>query len=160
MPKDPKQAAVFHVTTARTAFAAEEYGRATERLADAIAADPADPLAYFLLAQVRTARGEYAEAVTAIRDGMKRAPDWPATGFRIRELYGKNPRRFDEHLVELRRASDARPDDATLAFLMGYHLWFLGERGDAAKLFRKAVGKVKDGGVIDRFLAEADGKDA
>jgi predicted Zn-dependent protease len=160
LPKDPKQRAAFEVTQAKAAFASGEYGRAAERLVDAIAASPEESLAYFLLAQARVARGEYAEAVAAIRDGMRRAPDWPATKFNLKELYGPNAAAFDEHLGELKKAAAADPTDPTLGFLLGYHLWFLGEKAEAVKLFRRAARQVKDRGLIERFLAEAEGKKA
>ncbi len=158
VPKDPKKRAAVEIARAREAFAAGEYGRAAERLAEAVAASPDEPLAYFLLAQARTARGEYAEAVAAIRDGMRHAPDWPATTFNLKELYGPNAAAFDEHLAELKKAAAAEPNDPTLGFLLGYHLWFLGEKTEAVKLFRRAAQRVKDAGVIERFLREAEGK--
>lgn len=160
VPKDPKTRAAFEVTQAKAAFTADEYGRAAERLADAIAASPEEPLAYFLLAQARVARGEYAAAVAAIRDGMRRAPDWPATTFQLKELYGPNAAAFDEHLAELKKAAAAEPNDPTLGFLLGYHLWFLGEKVEAVKFFKRAARQVKDRGLIERFLAEAEGKKA
>ena len=160
VPKDPKQRAAFEVTQAKAAFTAGEYGRAAERLADAIAASPGEPLAYFLLAQARVARGEYAEAVAAIRDGMRRAPDWPATTFNLKELYGPNAAAFDEHLGELKKAAAAEPTDPTPGFLLGYYLWFSGEKAEAVKLFKRAARQVKDRGLIERFLAEAEGKKA
>ena len=159
-PKEARALAIFEVSRARSAFAAEQYGRAGERLAAAIAANPDDPVPYFLLAQAHVAAGDYIEAVAAIRDGMKRDPDWPASGFRLREIYGKAPARLDAHFGELRRAAAANPDDPTLEFLLGYHLWFLGEKADAAKLFRRAVEKLKEPGIVERFLLEADGRKA
>ena len=158
VPAEPKARAAFEVARAREAFAAGQYGRAAERLADATAADPAAPLPYFLLAQARTARGEYAEAVAAIRDGMRRAPDWPAAGFNLKEFYGPTVAKFDGHLADLREAAALDPDDPAVGFLLGYHLWFLGEKAEAVKLFLKATKQVRDNGVIERFLVEADGK--
>lgn len=160
VPKDPKTLAVFNVRVAREAFATEQYGRAAERLQDAAAATPDDPVPYFLLAQARTATGDYAGAVAAIRDGLKRDPDWPATTFRLREIYGLFPNRFDGHLAELRDALAANPDDPTLTFLLGYQLWFLGNKEDAAKLFRRAAERAKNPGIAERFLLEFDGKKA
>lgn len=157
VPNEPKARAAFEVARAREAFAEGWYGRAAERLADAVAADPAAPLPYFLLAQARTARGEYAEAVAAIRDGMRRAPDWPASGFNLKEVYGPGAA-FDRHLADLREAADADPDDPAVGFLLGYHLWFLGEKAEAVKRFRKATKQARDNGIIERFLIEADGK--
>ena len=45
------------------------------------------------------------EAVAEIREGLRRAPDWPAARFAPRELYGAHPGRFDVHLAELRKAA-------------------------------------------------------
>lgn len=158
VPNEPKARAAFEVARAREAFEVGEYGRAAERLADAIAADPAAPLPYFLLAQARTARGEYAEAVAAVRDGMRRAPDWPASGFNLKAVYGPTAAAFDRHLAELREAADADPDDPAVGFLLGYHQWFLGDKIEAVKRFRKATRQARDNGIIERFLVEADGK--
>lgn len=155
---DPREEAVRQMGLARAAFAADEYGRAAERLAEAVRVKPDDPLAYFLLAQVRFARGEYAEAVAAVRDGMRHAPNWPASGFRPRELYADRPGLFDDHLAELRRAYAANPDDLAVGFLLGYQSWFTGGRDEAVRLFRRVAARVRDNGVVERFLAEAEGK--
>ena len=149
--KDPKD-------LAKEAFVAGQYGRAAERLAAAVATRPDDAATYFLLAQARVALGEYAGAVEAIRDGMRRAANWPAAKVHLREVYGPNAAAFDEHLAELKKAAAADPADPTLGFLLGYHLWFLGEKAEAVKLFERAGKRVRDGGVIERFLREAGGK--
>ena len=155
---DPKAEMVRQVELAKAAAEAEEYGRAAERLAAAIGAKPDEPLPYFLLAQVRFARGEYAEAVAAIRDGMKWAPDWPTAPFRPKALYGPHPERFDTHLADLRRAYADNPNDPAVGFLLGYELWFTGERDEAARLFRRVTGQVRDNGIVERFLLEVDAK--
>jgi hypothetical protein len=144
------------VRLAREAFAAEQYGRAVERFDAAIAARPADPLPYFLKAQAHVAAGQYADAVAAIREGMKRAPDWPAGDFKPVELYGANPERFAAHLAELRRAVADNPAEPALAFLLGYELWFAGERAEAVKQFQAAAKAGRDGPIIERFLREAE----
>jgi hypothetical protein len=154
----PQAEAARQIALARAAFAADQYGRAAERLQAAIDADSTGPLAYFLLAQVRTARGEYAEAVAAVRDGMRHAPDWPDSGFRPAELYAGRADRLDAHLAELRAAVAAAPDDPTVGFLLGYHLWFLGRRDEAARLFRRVLPAVRDAGVVGRFLQSFDVK--
>src|SRR5438093_354088 len=58
---DPAAEAARLVRRAREAFAAEQYGRAVERLDAAIAARPDDPLPYFLKAQAQFAAGQYAD---------------------------------------------------------------------------------------------------
>jgi hypothetical protein len=152
-PADPAAEAVRQ---AREAFAAEQYGRAVERFDAAIAVRPADPLPYFLKAQSQFAAGQYADAVASIREGMKRAPDWPASDFKPAELYGANPERFTAHVGELRRAVRDSPTEPALEFLLGYELWFGGERAEAVRLFRSAAKRGKDGAIVERFLREAE----
>lgn len=155
-PADPKALAAFRITAGRVAFAAGEYGRAADRFR---AAAPTDPLAYFLLAQAHTARGEYTEAVAAIRDGMRKRPDWPRSRFNIAEVYGDRRQPLADHLTALRAAATARAVDPAARFLYGYHLWFAGERAAAAKVFRALSPLVRDNAAIERFLQEAEGKD-
>lgn len=156
-PADPQALAAFRVATGRAAFAAGEYGRAADQFRAAAAVT--DPIAFFLLAQAHTARGEYAEAVSAVRDGMRKAPDWPAARFRYADLYGDRREPLADHLAALRTAADAKPADAAARFLYGYHLWFAGEKAAAAKVFRALSPTVKDNALIERFLQEAEGKD-
>jgi len=157
-PADPKARSAFEVGRAKEAFAAGAYGRAAERLADAIKAAPNEAVPYFLLAQAYVARGEYAAAVATIKDGFRRDPDWPAAAFQLNAIYGPNAAALDEHLKDLSRAAAADGDDPTLGFLLGYHEWFRGRTAEAVRLFKKATKLVKDNGVIERFLLEAEGK--
>lgn len=157
VPADPAGLAAYHVARAKAAFEAGELGRAAERFAAAIAAKPDDPALLFLLAQVRSARGDYHGAVRAIRDGLALAPDWPTGRFRITELYWGQADRFAADLADLTRTLAAHPDDPALLFLAGYHQWFLGERPAAAGLFRRAAGVAKPDPALDRFLKAAGG---
>lgn len=156
-PKPEADPAAEAVRLARAAFAAEQYGRAAELLDAAIALRPDDAPPYFLKAQAKFAAGQYADAVASIREGMKRAPDWPATDFKPAELYGATPERFAGHVGELRRAVRDNPTEPALEFLLGYQLWFSGDRTEAVKLFRAAKGG-KDGAIIERFLQDANRK--
>jgi tetratricopeptide (TPR) repeat protein len=151
-PPGPAEQAMALVRSAQEAFEAGELGRATERLIAAIGVQPDTPLPYFLLAQVRTARGEYIEAVEAIRTGMNRAPDWPTTKFQLTDFYGSKPARLAADWAELTKALEANPDHPTLQFLEAYHLWFLGERDRATALFQKLALKIRDSEVVERFL--------
>lgn len=155
---NPKEEAARQIKLAQAAFANEEYGRAVERLEEAIKVQPKEPLPRFLLAQVRFARGEYAEAVAAIRDGLALAPDWPASEFTPKPLYAAVPVRFDEQLKELHKASADRPDDVTLQFLLAYQLWFNGDRGEATRMFRRLAPAVKERNLIETFLDVAVGR--
>ena len=158
IPKEPIALAAYRVQIARTAFETGDAGRAAEQLEAASLLIPAEPLPYFLLAQARMARGGYVEAVAAIREGMKKNPDWPANRFRVKELYGKRPEWFDRDLIELRNASITNPDDPAINFLYAYFLWFNGQRDAAVKLFQKVKPLIREKGLIERFLIEADVK--
>ena len=154
---DPARGA-RQIGLARSAFAAEEYGRAAERLAAAIKAPAGRGPAAFPDRPGPDRRGEYAEAVAAIRDGMKLDPDWPAAAFRPKDFYGARPDRFDAHLAELRAAVATQPADPAAGFLLGYHLWFTGRQDEAVKLFRRVTKQVKDNAIVERFLREVDAK--
>jgi hypothetical protein len=141
------------VQRAKEAFAKGELGLATERLHAFIAAQPNAPLPHFLLVQVRTARGEYAEAVAALRDGLRLDPNWPKSPFRIADFYGANLDRLRTDLAELEVVLAGKPDDPSLLFLSGYHLWFHGDRTEATRRFKRAAAVVKDAEPIERFLS-------
>ena len=134
------------------AFQKSELGRATDRFLALIELEPNRPKLHFQLAQVRSARGQYAEAIAAIRSGMVLAPDWPSTPFRLAEIYGPNSEAFVQDSKELKAALAAKPGDAGLKFLIGYEKWFSGDRDGARELFRQAANGVKDPAMIERFL--------
>lgn len=152
---DPFAEAARQVGLARAAFAADEYGRAAEHLGRAVAVRPDDALPYFLKAQAEFAGGQYADAVTTIRAGMKRSPDWPASDFKPRAFYGDRPGRFDAHLAELRKAAESNPAEPAVQFLLAYQLWFGGDRDEAAGLFRRIADRVTDAAEAERFVKEA-----
>ncbi len=155
---DPAAESARQVRLGRAAFAAEEYGLAADHFDRAAQAKPEDPLPLFLRAQAHFAAGRYADAVADIRDGMKKAPDWPAAKFDPKELYGPAADRFEAHLAALRKAVAANPADPALAFLLGYELWFTGDRPAAMQLFRDAAKLTPGNAMVGRFLKEADRK--
>ena len=139
-PTDPAALAKYHLRRGQEAFDAGELGRATERLAAAVATDPKLSEAAFKLAQVRTARGQYAEAVDAIRGGMKANPDWAKTAFRPHDLYALRPQRQAADESELLAAHAAAPADPTLTFLAAHQKWCAGDRAAAGELFKAVAG--------------------
>lgn len=155
---NPVRESARQVQLARAAFTAGEFGRAAERLTQAILAKPDEPLPYFLLSQVRVARGEYVEAVAAIRDGLQIAPDWPASLYSARSLYGADVDLFESHLKELRQAVERNPEDVMLKYLLAYQFWFSGERLTATAFFRQLEPRVKDKAMIEAFLNVAVGR--
>jgi tetratricopeptide (TPR) repeat protein len=148
---DPKQEAVRLMKLGRASFASGDYGRAAEHFERASTADPAEALAYFLHAQAKFAAGEYAEAAARIRAGLARDAKWPLTAFDPTELYGDRPERFFAHRFTLKKALADNPGQVTLEFLLGYQLWFSGEKAEADKLFRAAEARLPAPGPIALF---------
>ncbi len=148
---DPKREAVRQVRLARAAFASGDYGRAAEHFERASASDPADARTYFLHAQARFATGQYADAVARVRDGLTRDAKFPAAAFDPAELYAGRADRYATHLAALRKAVADSPGQATLEFLLGYQLWFGGEKAEAEKLFRAAEARLAAPGPIALF---------
>lgn len=149
---DPAAVARLHLTRGQAALEAGELGRATERFAAAVAADSKLGEAHFQLAQVRVTRGQYAEAVDAIRAGMKNVPGWADARFRPDDLYLTQPKRLVADIADLKAAFDTAPTDSTLAFLYAHHLWFGGDKKTAGELFHNLADKVKDQELISPFV--------
>jgi len=135
---DPKKEAARLMKLGRESFAVGDYGRAAEFFERATTADRTDALAYFLHAQAQFAVGQYVDAVARIREGLARDPNWPKSAFKPDELYGDRPERFVVHVVALRKTLTTNPNQGSLEFLLGYQLWFSGEKDEANKLLRAA----------------------
>jgi tetratricopeptide (TPR) repeat protein len=148
---DPAREATRLVNVGRIAFAAGEYGKAAEQFDRAIAADPKAAVPHFLKAQSAFAAGRYTDAVAAIRAGLALDPDWPTGTFDPKEPYGTNVAAFAAHIAELRKVAAAAPGEATLEFLLGYELWFVGEKVEARKWFNAAAKRLTVPGPIALF---------
>jgi hypothetical protein len=135
---DPVKEAARLVKLGRESFAVGEYGKASELFDRAAATNPKFAEPQFLKAQAAFAAGSYADAVAAIRAGLSLDPAWPASTFDPKEPYGANPATFAAHLAELRKVTAANPGESTLEFLLGYQLWFVGEKVEARKWFAAA----------------------
>lgn len=134
------------------AFARGEFGVALDRFRRAVALAPDESASWFLLAQTQFAVGKYDEAAASMAEGMKRRPDWPASAFRSRDVYRLNPAAFDVHLLNLRDAVTANPEDPRLLFVLGVELWFDDKRAEALPLFEKAARLAKDPAPALAFL--------
>ncbi len=148
---DPVKEAIRLMKLGREAFAAGEYGKASDQFERAAAANPkaADP--HFFKAQAAFAAGAYADAVAAIRAGLALDPDWPASTFDPKEPYGANAMVFAGHLADLRKVAAANPGEPVLEFLLGYELWFIGEKAEAKKWFAAAEKGLAAPGPIALF---------
>jgi hypothetical protein len=148
---DPVKEAARLVKLGREAFAAGEYGKAAEQFDRAVSADPKGAPQHFLKGQAAFAAGRYADAVAAIRAGLTLDPAWPAGTFDPKEPYGANPAPFAAHLAELRKTAAANPGEPTLGFLLGYQLWFVGEKVEAKKWFDAAAKRLAAPGPLALF---------
>jgi Flp pilus assembly protein TadD len=148
---DPKKEAARLAKLGRDSFAAGDYGRAAEHFDRAATADPGDATLSFLRAQAKFAAGQFAEAVASIRRGLALDPKWPGRAFDPKELYGDKPEKFALHLLALKKALAENPNQATLEFLLGYELWFAGDKPGAEKLFRAAAKRLPAPGPIALF---------
>ena len=147
---DPKLEAARLVKLGRASFANGNYGRAAEYFTRAIESDP-EAQTYFLLGQAKFAAGQYADAVARIRDGLALDPNWPASGFNPADLYGAEAVRFAAHLAALKKTLNENPNQAMLEFLLGYQLWFSGNKAEAEKLFRTAEKRLAAPGPLALF---------
>jgi hypothetical protein len=135
----------------REAFAAGDYVRAGDLFDRATAAGPRAAAPHFLKAQAMFASGAYADAVAALRSGLALDPEWPAGTFDPKEPYGANAAAFAAHLAELRKVVAANPGQPALEFLLGYQLWFIGEKVEAKKWFDAAAKRLADPGPVALF---------
>lgn len=148
---EPAKEAARLVTLGRAAFEAGEYGRALEQFERASAAEKKLAAPHFLKGQAAFAAGRYADSVAAIRAGLELDPAFPASPFDPKEPYGANAAAFAAHLAELRKAVTANPGEPTLQFLLGYQLWFVGEKAESRKWFDLAANRLAAPGPVGLF---------
>jgi cytochrome c-type biogenesis protein CcmH/NrfG len=147
---NPRVEADRQLEAGRAHFAQGEFSVALDDFRRAIARQPDDAVAWFLLAQAQFAIGKFDDAVVSINAGMKRNPDWPQSRFQSRVIYGNNQVAFD--VQNLRNSLATDPNDPCLLFLLGVELWFDGKRDEAIPLFAKAVHLAKDPAPAQAFL--------
>jgi len=148
---DPLKEAARLLKLGREAFAVGEFGKAGDLFERAGVANPRAAEPHFLKAHAAFASGGFADAVAEIRAGLLLDPEWPAGTFDPKEPYGVNAAGFAVHLAELRRVVAANPGEAALEFLLGYELWFIGERVEAKKWFDAAEKRLDAPGPIALF---------
>jgi hypothetical protein len=150
-PAEPEDHDPPQIKLGKRAFAQQEYGRAERHFAQAIVTTP-DARSHFLLAQALFARGRYAEAAAEIQAGLRLRPDWPASRFRPRDLYGDHAADLAAQLVHLEDLMAENPRDPVLLFLYAYQLWFDGRVDDARLWFERAATVGSDRAIAGLFL--------
>ena len=119
-------------------FAQQKYSAANERYRKAAQSDPQLADAWFRQAFALSAIGRYKQAVAAIQRGLKIDPNWAASGFDLKQLYGFDQLAKEAHLDALAQAAENSPNNADLLFLVGVHLHFDGQSQRAEKFFQRA----------------------
>jgi hypothetical protein len=152
LPEKPEQDGADPLDLGKKAMAGREYGLAGHRFRQAALAAPRKALPHFLLAQALFALGKYRDALNAIHAGMDLKNNWPTEDFPPRALYKANAADFLEHLKRLEALVEKHPKDSVLLFVLGYELWFDGQRDKAVPLFRKAKQLAPNPEYCDRFL--------
>lgn len=119
-------------------FTAGLYSKAADRYRDAIRADAEETSNHFLLAQAYFANKQYAEAVRALKDGLKQNPDWIEADFDLRSLYG-NPEQLTTQLADIARVVKANPLDRDANFLLGFELFMSGQKDKARSILEQSA---------------------
>jgi tetratricopeptide (TPR) repeat protein len=148
---DPVKEVARLIKLGKESFASGEFGAASEQFERAIATAPKDALPVFMKAQAAFAAGRYDDAVKLIRAGLDLDRNWPSGPFDPKELCGGNPGLFNDLLATLRGVIAANPGEPTLEFLLGYELWFIGEKVEAKKWFDLAEKRLPAPGPIALF---------
>jgi len=101
-------------------------------------ASPEDPYALFALVHASFANGEFRQAGRYLDKALAIEPDWALFEFRLQEFYG-NYEEYEQHLANLKRQVDLRPDSARLKFLLAYVYYFSGRFADASDLLAQVL---------------------
>lgn len=119
-------------------FKRSDYAHAVQTFGEAAVRYPQHPIAYFAHGHSLFALGRYAEAASAIRDGMARYPDWGNVRMNRRSFY-TDPAEFDAQFHHLEAWVEAHPEDADALFLLGYHYYFTQQPHKARSTFERVT---------------------
>lgn len=138
-------------------FAHKKYSEALQRYREAVRLDAQLPEAHLHMGFALVALGKYAEAAQAWKRGLQLHPNWPASGFRLRVLYGPQEAERVTHRKALAAAVAANPHDADLLFLLGVLFYFDQMPEQARRAFLEAARWAgPNASHIDAFLGRVD----
>ncbi|MBX7168475.1 MAG: tetratricopeptide repeat protein [Pirellulales bacterium] len=120
-------------------FAQGRYGEAQLRYRKAIEAAPAQALGYLRRAQALIAVGKFEAAADSLEQGLRLDPDFVKSRFRLQALYLDQGDDLTQHTERLRQATIASPDNADLALLLGWQLYFSGNKAAAHEEIARAL---------------------
>lgn len=125
-------------------------GAEIARLQTQVASDPDDLDSLVVLAEILANSGRAPEAIPLFEDAVRRRPDDAS----LRLAFGRTLLRtnnvFDAE-IQLRRATDLDPDDATAAFYLAQVFEAKGEAGleDARRWYQKTIDLSPDSLIAD-----------
>lgn len=134
-------------------FANKKYAEALQRYQEAVQLDAELPEAHLHMGFALLAMGKYDQAVQAFQRGLELNPNWPASSFRLQQLYGPPEGERLAHRNALARAAAAKPNDANLLFLLGIMFYFDQMPDQARRCFVEAARLAGDKTAhLDPFL--------
>ncbi len=127
-------------TLGEEAFRAGKFQEAANDFRHALVDDPTNGGLIMLLGQALFQTGNYNEAAGATETAMNLLPveKSGAAVENYKQLYG-NIQDYTNQLKTLEKARDAKPDDAAVRFLLGFHFGYLGYPKQAVRELDKAV---------------------
>jgi hypothetical protein len=120
-------------------FAARNLAGAYDRYKKAAEAAPDLAGAWFRQGHALADLGRLDQAAAAFRRGIRLRPDWPASGFRLADLYGDNPAGRAAMFEALEQAIAARPADINAQYAAAVQLFFDGRLELARAAFQRAL---------------------
>jgi tetratricopeptide (TPR) repeat protein len=81
---------------------------------------------------------QYGSAAAAVEQGLHFIPEWPSTKGDLRKHFADSAI-YQLLFEDLRAAAARQPGDAPMQFLLGYHLYFTGQRDAARPYFERAL---------------------
>jgi tetratricopeptide (TPR) repeat protein len=148
------------VLSGRQAFRAGQYELALRNWQYVLVDNPKNGGVLLLVAQALFALGKYEAAASAIQTGMQMLPqnEWGNVVTNYSHVYS-NIQNYKDQLKALENARNAKPDDPTMRFVLGYHFGYLGYPKHAIAELDKALDlQPKDLGsqnLRDIFAAQA-----
>ncbi|MCA8940917.1 MAG: tetratricopeptide repeat protein [Planctomycetes bacterium] len=125
-----------HLSLGDFYFEEGRYDEAAESYFRALAYAPDDGSIHFVIADALFAQGDYHFAAHMIQKGLQLDPTLVNATTDKREFYG-DPKAFDAQLATLRKYLTEKPYDAAAHAVLGYNLWFSGDRAAARNAFER-----------------------
>lgn len=133
-------------------FSARNLAGAYDRYKKAAEAAPDLAEAWFRQGHALADLGRYDQAAAAFRRGLGLRPDWPASGFKLADLYGENGAARAAMFDAIDQAIAARPADINVLYVAAVQIFFEGRLQLARTSFEHALKLGEPASNIEPFL--------